>query len=192
MNTSKRTEISTIGEFGLIEHLTSDITCTNKESIKGVGDDAAILQFDNENEVLVTTDLLMEGIHFDLTYVPLKHLGYKAAMINFSDIYAMNGTPKQITVSLALSKKFCIEDMEDFYDGLKIACQQHNVDIIGGDTSASITGLAISITAIGTASKGSSIGCLANVIARAIIILSSLIFQRDSIPDLVKSSLSKG
>ena len=157
MNTSKRTEISTIGEFGLIEHLTSDITCTNKESIKGVGDDAAILQFDNENEVLVTTDLLMEGIHFDLTYVPLKHLGYKAAMINFSDIYAMNGTPKQITVSLALSKKFCIEDMEDFYDGLKIACQQHNVDIIGGDTSASITGLAISITAIGTASKGSSI-----------------------------------
>lgn len=157
MNTRNRTEISTLGEFGLIEHLTSDLASTNKESIKGVGDDAAILHYSSDEEILVTTDLLMEGIHFDLTYFPLKHLGYKAAMVNFSDIYAMNGTPKQITVSVALSKKFCIEDMEDFYAGLKLACQQHNVDIVGGDTSASLTGLAISITVIGSAKRGESI-----------------------------------
>ena len=156
MNTHKRTEIAKLGEFRLIEHLTSDIQLTNKESIKGVGDDAAILSYDKEEEVLVSTDLLMEGVHFDLTYVPLKHLGYKAAMVNFSDIYAMNGTPKQITVSVALSKKFCIEDMEDFYAGLKLACNEHNVDIVGGDTSASLTGLAISITVIGSAPKGTA------------------------------------
>ena len=154
MNTHNRTEIAKLGEFGLIEHLTSGISTTNKETIKGVGDDAAILAYNNDEEVLVSTDLLMEGVHFDLTYVPLKHLGYKAAMVNFSDIYAMNGTPKQITVSIALSKKFCIEDLEDFYAGLKLACSEHNVDIVGGDTSASLTGLAISITAIGTAPKG--------------------------------------
>ncbi|MBR2301651.1 MAG: thiamine-phosphate kinase, partial [Bacteroidaceae bacterium] len=136
---------------------TSGISTTNKETIKGVGDDAAILAYNNDEEVLVSTDLLMEGIHFDLTYVPLKHLGYKAAMVNFSDIYAMNGTPKQITVSLALSKKFCIEDLEDFYAGLKLACSEHNVDIVGGDTSASLTGLAISITVIGSAAKGTSV-----------------------------------
>ena len=157
MNTNKRTEISTIGEFGLIERLTSDIKTVNKETVTAVGDDAAILQFSSDEEVLISTDLLMEGIHFDLTYVPLKHLGYKAAMVNFSDIYAMNGTPKQITVSVALSKKFCIEDIEDFYDGLKLACAQHNVDIVGGDTSASLTGFAISITVVGTAPKGCAI-----------------------------------
>ena len=157
MNTHKRTEIAKLGEFRLIEHLTSDITPVNKETIKGVGDDAAILSYDKEEEVLVSTDLLMEGVHFDLTYVPLKHLGYKAAMVNFSDIYAMNGTPKQITVSVALSKKFCIEDMEDFYAGLKLACSEHNVDIVGGDTSASLTGLAISITVIGSAPKGTTV-----------------------------------
>ena len=157
MNTNKRTEISTIGEFGLIERLTSDIKPVNKETVKGVGDDAAILQFSSDEEVLISTDLLMEGIHFDLTYFPLKHLGYKAAMVNFSDIYAMNGTPKQITVSLALSKKFCIEDVEDFYDGLRLACAQHGVDIAGGDTSASLTGLAISITVTGTAPKGTAV-----------------------------------
>lgn len=154
MNTNKRTEISTLGEFGLIKHLTSSITLGNKESLSGVGDDAAVLRFDNNEEVLVSTDLMMEGINFDLTYFPLKHLGYKAAMAGFSDIYAMNGNPKQLTVSLALSKKFCIEDLEDFYDGLKLACSQHGVDIVGGDTSASVTGLAISITVIGTAPKG--------------------------------------
>lgn len=157
MNTNKRTEISTLGEFGLIDHLTKGLTLTNKETLMGVGDDAAILNFDSDEEVLVSTDLLMEGINFDLTYFPLTHLGYKAAMTSISDIYAMNGTPKQITVSIAVSKKFCIEDLEDFYAGLKLACSRHNVDIIGGDTSASVTGLAISITAIGTAPKGTSI-----------------------------------
>ena len=154
MNEINRTEISTIGEFGLIEHLTSDITPVNQETKLGVGDDAAILQFNDDEEVLVSTDMLMEGIHFDLTYVPLKHLGYKSAIVNFSDIYAMNGTPKQITVSIALGKRFCIEDMEDFYAGLKLACERHNVDIVGGDTTSSLTGLAISITVIGTAPKG--------------------------------------
>ena len=114
MNETHRTEIATLGEFGLIEHLTSDITPVNAETLMGVGDDAAILSFKEDEEVLVTTDFLMEGVHFDLTYVPLKHLGYKAAMANLSDIYAMNGTPKQITVSIALSKRFCIEDIEDF------------------------------------------------------------------------------
>lgn len=157
MNEINRTEIATIGEFGLIEHLTAEITPANAETVLGVGDDAAILQFKEDDEVLVTTDLLMEGVHFDLTYVPLKHLGYKSAMVNLSDIYAMNGTPKQITVSIALSKRFCIEDMEDFYEGLKLACSRHNVDIVGGDTTSSLTGLAISITAIGTAPKGTSV-----------------------------------
>ena len=154
MNTSKRTEISSLGEFGLIERLTKELSITNKETVKGTGDDAAILQFADDEEVLVTTDLMMEGIHFDLTYFPLKHLGYKAVVANISDIYAMNGTPKQITVSLALSRKFCIEDVEELYAGMKLACQQYGVDIVGGDTSSSLTGLAISITAIGTAPKG--------------------------------------
>ncbi len=154
MNTTKRTEISSLGEFGLIDHITKEIKTENKESIKGIGDDAAILQFGNDEEVLVSTDLLMEGVHFDLTYFPLKHLGYKAVVANISDIYAMNGTPKQITVSLALSRKFCIEDVEELYSGIRLACQQYGVDIVGGDTSSSLTGLAISITAIGTAPKG--------------------------------------
>ena len=154
MNTTKRTEISSLGEFGLIERLTKDLTTNNKETIKGTGDDAAILQFENDEEVLVTTDLLMEGVHFDLTYFPLKHLGYKAVVANISDIYAMNGTPKQITVSIALSRKFCIEDIEELYSGMRLACEQYGVDIVGGDTSSSLTGLAISITAIGTVPKG--------------------------------------
>ena len=153
MQTNNRTEIATLGEFGLIKHLTKDIEIQNSETQYGVGDDAAVLEF-KEQQTLVTTDLLMEGVHFDLTYTPLKHLGYKAAIINFSDIYAMNGTPKQITVSLAVSKRFCIEDLELFYDGLKLACQLHNVDIVGGDTTSSVTGLAISITCIGVAEKG--------------------------------------
>ena len=157
MNTTKRTEISSLGEFGFVERLTKDIAPANKETIKGIGDDAAILQFGNDEEVLVTTDLLMEGIHFDLTYFPLKHLGYKAVVANISDIYAMNGTPKQITVSIALSRKFCIEDVEELYSGMRLACQQYGVDIVGGDTSSSLTGLAISITAIGTAPKGTAV-----------------------------------
>lgn len=157
MNTTKRTEISSLGEFGLIDRITKDIPITNKETVKGVGDDAAILQFSGDEETLVTTDLFMEGVHFDLTYFPLKHLGYKAVVANISDIYAMNGTPKQITVSLALSRKFCIEDVEELYAGIRLACQQYGVDIIGGDTTSSLTGLAIGITAIGTAPKGTAI-----------------------------------
>ncbi|MBR5455733.1 MAG: thiamine-phosphate kinase [Bacteroidaceae bacterium] len=157
MNTTKRTEISSVGEFGLIEKLTKELQATNSETIKGAGDDAAILRFGNDEEVLVTTDMMMEGIHFDLTYFPLKHLGYKAVVANISDIYAMNGTPKQITVSLALSRKFCIEDVEELYSGIRLACQQYGVDIVGGDTSSSLTGLAISITAIGTAPKGTAV-----------------------------------
>lgn len=145
-----RTEISTLGEFGLIDHLTENIKLTNQSSIRGVGDDAAVLSYPDE-QVLVTTDLLMEGIHFDLTYVPLKHLGYKAAVVNFSDIYAMNGCPRQITVSVALSKRFSVEDLDEFYAGLKLACANYGVDIVGGDTSASLTGMAISITCIGQA-----------------------------------------
>ena len=152
MQETNRTEIATLGEFGLIKHLTQNIELKNPETKYGVGDDAAVLEF-KDKEVLVTTDLLMEGVHFDLIYTPLKHLGYKSAIVNFSDIYAMNGTPKQITVSLAVSKRFCIEDLEQFYDGLKLACQLHNVDIVGGDTTSSLTGLAISITCIGEADK---------------------------------------
>lgn len=152
MHEGTRTEISTLGEFGLIRHLTQDIKLQNPESRYGVGDDAAVLDYPDK-QVLVTTDLLMEGVHFDLVYTPLKHLGYKSAMVNFSDIYAMNGTPKQITVSLAISKRFCIEDIEDFYEGVRLACQLHHVDIVGGDTTSSVTGLAISITCIGEAGK---------------------------------------
>lgn len=152
MQEKQRTEIVTLGEFGLIRHLTEHIELKNESTRYGVGDDAAVLSYPN-SEVLITTDLLMEGVHFDLTYVPLKHLGYKSAMVNISDIYAMNGTPRQMTVSLALSKRFCIEDMEEFYEGLKLACAHHNVDIVGGDTTSSYTGLAISITCIGDAPK---------------------------------------
>ena len=148
-----RTEISTLGEFGLINHLTQDITLKNQSTLKGVGDDAAVLEYDDK-QVLVTTDLLLEGIHFDLTYVPLKHLGYKSAVVNFSDIYAMNGQPKQITVSLGISKRFSIEDLEELYSGIRLACDVYGVDLIGGDTSASLTGLSISITCIGEGEKG--------------------------------------
>lgn len=154
MHEGNRTEIATLGEFGLIKHLTEDIKPINAETKYGIGDDAAVLDFSGKDkQVLVTTDLLMEGVHFDLVYTPLKHLGYKSAMVNLSDIYAMNGTPKQITVSLAISKRFCIEDLDDFYEGIKLACKLHNVDIVGGDTTSSVTGLAISITCIGEADK---------------------------------------
>ncbi|MBQ5888526.1 MAG: thiamine-phosphate kinase [Bacteroidaceae bacterium] len=157
MNTTKRTEISSLGEFGFVERLTKDIATVNKETVKGIGDDAAILQFGSDEEVLMTTDLFMEGVHFDLTYFPLKHLGYKVVVANISDIYAMNGTPKQITVSLGISRKFCIEDIEELYSGIRLACEQYGVDIVGGDTTSSLTGLAISITATGTAAKGTSV-----------------------------------
>ena len=143
-----RTEIATVGEFGLIRRLTEDLRTQNSSTLYGVGDDSAVLHYPN-SEVLVTTDLLMEGVHFDLTYTPLKHLGYKSAMVNISDIFAMNGTPRQMVVSIALGKRFCIEDMEDFYTGLRLACDKWGVDIVGGDTTSSYTGLAINITCIG-------------------------------------------
>ena len=145
-----KTEISTIGEFGLIKHLTKDIQHVQASTQKGVGDDAAVMNFGSKR-VLMTTDLLLEGIHFNLEYVPLKHLGYKAAIVNFSDIYAMNATPTQITVSLGVSKRFSVEDLEELYSGIRLACERYNVDLVGGDTCASMTGLTISITCLGTA-----------------------------------------
>lgn len=150
---AKRTEIATLGEFGLIRHLTENIELKNSSTLKGVGDDAAVLDY-KDKQVLVTTDLLLEGVHFDLMYVPLKHLGYKSAVVNFSDIYAMNGQPKQITVSIGISKRFSIEDMEELYSGIRLACDVYGVDLVGGDTSASLTGLSISITCIGEGEKG--------------------------------------
>lgn len=142
-----------MGEFGLIKHLTNNIDIKNSSTLKAVGDDCAVIAPEQELQTIVTTDLLMEGVHFDLTYMPLRHLGYKAVMVNLSDIYAMNGTPRQITVSLAISKRFLVRDMEELYSGIRLACERHNVDIVGGDTTSSMTGLAISITAIGVAAK---------------------------------------
>lgn len=151
-----RTEISALGEFGLIDHLTEGLENVNASTIVGVGDDCAVLRYPS-SDVLVTTDLLLEGIHFDLTYVPLKHLGYKAVMVNLSDICAMNGTPRQITVSLGISKRFSVEDIEELYAGMRLACQAAHVDIVGGDTTSSLTGLTISITAIGEAATGAAV-----------------------------------
>ena len=149
-----RTEISTIGEFGLIDHINKYVKVENDTTKKGIGDDAAVLSIkEGTDRMLVSTDLMLEGIHFDLSYFPLKHLGYKAAMANFSDIYAMNAYPTQLTVSLGLSKRFSIEDVEEFYAGVLLACQRHNVDLVGGDTSSSLTGLTISVTCIGMAKE---------------------------------------
>ena len=147
-----KTEISSLGEFGLIRHLTDNIKHVQPSTKKGVGDDAAVMDF-GDKQVLMTTDLLLEGIHFNLEYVPLKHLGYKAAVVNFSDIYAMMGTPTQITVSLGISKRFSVEEIEELYAGIRLACERYGVDLVGGDTSASMTGLTISITCLGTANK---------------------------------------
>lgn len=147
-----QTEISSLGEFGLIERLTRDFPLRNSSTIKGVGDDAAILAF-GDKDVLVTTDLLLEGVHFDLHYVPLKHLGYKAAIVNFSDIYAMNGAPRQITVSLGVSSRFTVEHLDELYAGIRLACDIYGVDLVGGDTSASTSGLVISITCLGEAER---------------------------------------
>ena len=153
-----RTEISTLGEFGLIKHLTKDLKPVQPSTQKGVGDDCAVMDFHKgegtkvkDERVLMTTDMLLEGIHFNLEYVPLKHLGYKAAVVNFSDIYAMNGTPTQITVSLGISKRFSVEDIEALYAGVRLACERYHVDLVGGDTCASMTGLTISITCLGVA-----------------------------------------
>lgn len=145
--------ISEIGEFGLIERLSKDIKTHNSSTLKGIGDDCAVIAYDNGMQTLVTTDLLMQGIHFDLTYIDMQHLGYKSAMVNISDIFAMNATPRQMTVSIALSKSFTVENIEAFYKGLRLACDKWNVDIVGGDTTSSMTGLAISITCIGEARK---------------------------------------
>lgn len=146
------TEISSLGEFGLIDSLTRDFKVKNDSTVRGVGDDCAVLDYANK-KTLVTTDLLLEGIHFDLTYTPLKHLGYKAVAVNLSDIYAMNGTPRQITVSLGISKRFTIEHINQLYSGIYAACEKYGIDLVGGDTSASVTGLLISITCIGEANE---------------------------------------
>lgn len=147
---SKKTSLEDYGEFGLIDHLTATFELHQKSSIKGVGDDAAVLDFKGKRTVL-STDMLLEGIHFDLSYVPLKHLGYKAVVVNLSDIYAMNARATQITVSLAISNRFPLEALEEFYDGVALACRQYGVDLVGGDTSSSVQGMIISITAVGEA-----------------------------------------
>ncbi len=151
------TEISTLGEFGLIDRLTKDVPLRQPSTIKGVGDDCAVLGFEPGTEVLVSTDLLVEGVHFDLTYMPLKHLGYKAVVVNLSDIYAMGGVPTQITVSLAISRRFTVEHMDELYAGIKLACEVYGVDLVGGDTTSSRSGLLISVTAIGNAPKGGAV-----------------------------------
>ena len=148
----KQRTLDEVGKFGLINLLTKDFKI-GKNTIKGVGDDCAVLDYNQSEYQLVTTDLLLEGIHFDLMYSPLKHVGYKAVMVNASDIYAMNGTPKQMTVSIAVSAKFSVNALEQLYEGIKIACEQYNIELIGGDTSASMTGLAISVTMMGTVAK---------------------------------------
>lgn len=147
-----RTDISKLGEFGLIKHLTEDIKPKNNTTRYGIGDDAAVLDFKGY-QTLVTSDILLEGIHFNLEYVPLKHLGYKAAVVNFSDICAMNGKPTQIIVSLGISKRFSVEDLEELYAGLRLACDLYGVDLVGGDTTSSMTGLTISVTCLGQAKK---------------------------------------
>jgi len=148
----EKTNIETLGEFGLINYLTENIKISQKSSVKGVGDDAAVLDFDGK-KVLVSTDMLLEGIHFDLAYTPLKHLGYKAIQVNLSDIYAMNGIASQVTVSIGISSKFPLEAVEELYEGIYLACEKYNVDLVGGDTSSSKQGLVISVTAIGYADE---------------------------------------
>ncbi len=149
---ASRTEISSLGEFGLIQHLTKNFTLKNN-TLKGVGDDAAVITPTEGHKTVVSTDLLVEGVHFDLSYFPMKHLGYKAVVVNLSDIYAMNATPKQITVSLAMSSRFSLEAVEELYTGIQLACEHYQVDLIGGDTSSSKQGLMISVTAIGEAKE---------------------------------------
>jgi thiamine-monophosphate kinase len=153
LENKERTELTALGEFGLIDHLTQHVEINNPSSLKGIGDDAAVIKYDNEKSTLVSTDMLVEGVHFDLTYVPLKHLGYKSIVVNLSDICAMNGTPKQVTVSIAASNRFSVEALEELYEGMLFACKRYNVDLVGGDTTTSTSGLIISVTAIGEAKK---------------------------------------
>lgn len=150
MENKNYTELSSLGEFGLIDHLTRHIELKNKSTLKGVGDDAAVLDY-GEKKILMSTDMLIQGIHFDLTYTPLKHLGYKAVASNVSDICAMNGIPRQITVSLAVSNHFSVESIEELYAGIYLACDRYGVDLVGGDTTSSKTGMCISITILGEA-----------------------------------------
>jgi thiamine-monophosphate kinase len=151
-NRKKRTELSEMGEFGLIQHLTRSIKLTNKSTVRGIGDDAAVLDYKGK-QILVSTDLMIEGIHFDLAYYPLKHLGYKAAIVNFSDIAAMNAVPNQLTVCMAVSNRFSVEAIEEIYSGVLLACKNYHVDLIGGDTSSSVTGLILSLTVLGEADE---------------------------------------
>jgi thiamine-monophosphate kinase len=153
LENKERTELTALGEFGLIDHLTQNVEINNPSSLKGIGDDAAVIKYDNEKTTLVSTDMLVEGVHFDLTYVPLKHLGYKSIVVNLSDICAMNGTPKQVTVSIAASNRFSVEALEELYEGMLFACKRYNIDLVGGDTTTSTSGLIISVTAIGEAKK---------------------------------------
>lgn len=152
-NTSTRTELGKLGEFGLIEFLTKNIVYRHSSTNKGVGDDAAVLAFDAGKKCVVTTDMLVEGVHFDLSYVPLKHLGYKSVMVNVSDLAAMNAMPRQITVSVALSNRFSLEAIDELYQGIYLACEKCQIDLVGGDTTSSTSGLIISVTAIGEAAE---------------------------------------
>ncbi|WP_163709831.1 thiamine-phosphate kinase [Mangrovibacterium lignilyticum] len=156
MDNKKATSIASLGEFGLIHHLTDRISIKNESTIKGVGDDAAIVSYNGKQQV-VTTDLLVEGIHFNLMYVPMKHLGYKSVMVNLSDVFAMNAIPKQVTVSIAISSKFSVEALDELYEGIYLACDKYGVDVIGGDTTSSLTGLLISITALGEIEPGQAV-----------------------------------
>jgi thiamine-monophosphate kinase len=153
---TERTEIATLGRFGLMRRLTGGVAVKNESTLRGAGDNAAVLDYAGR-QVVVATALMLEGIHFDLTYSPLKHTGYKAAVATFSGIYAMNGRPKQIAVSTGVSKRFCVEDMDELYGGLHIACDDYGVDLIGGDTSASVTGLTLGVTCLGEVEKGGAV-----------------------------------
>lgn len=156
LENTNQMELAELGEFGLIKHLTKGIKLKNGSSLKGVGDDGAIVEYKGKQTV-ITTDMLVEGVHFDLSYVPLKHLGYKSVTVNLSDIYAMNGEPKQITLSIAVSSKFRVEALEEFYKGVYAACEKYKVDLIGGDTTSSLSGLIISVTAIGEVEAGKAV-----------------------------------
>lgn len=153
---TQQTSISELGEFGLIERITKDIQLKNSSTIKGVGDDAAILDYGNK-QIVVSSDLLTEGVHFNLMYVPLKHLGYKAVVVNLSDVCAMNAVPKQIVVNIALSGKFSVEAVDELYAGIHLACEKYGVDLVGGDTTSSLTGLTISITVLGEVEKENAV-----------------------------------
>ncbi len=151
MSETKRTDVNDLGEFGVIDHLTQDISLMHATSLKGIGDDAAVIKQGPESAMVISTDMLVEGIHFDMAYCPLKHLGYKSMVVNFSDIYAMNAVPKQVLVSMALSNRYSIEALEELYEGIKLACKMYQVDLVGGDTTSSPKGLTLSITAVGEA-----------------------------------------